>query len=90
MDLRVSPASIESFFPIHHHHITSPILDPRSHPMSPFGFESLKNMDVNAQDGVRIDVQRSKIDLSAVADATPLNHVDSVKIMGSIRKVAAF
>jgi hypothetical protein len=73
MGLRVNRSSIESSVPIHHHHITSSIVDPRSHPLSPFGLKSLKKMD-----------------FSAVVDSTPLNHVKSVKIIGSIEKFAAF
>jgi hypothetical protein len=47
-------------------------------------------MDINAHYVVRIYVKRNKMDLSAVVDPTPLNHVKSRKIIGSIEKFAAF
>jgi hypothetical protein len=50
----------------------------------------LKSMDRNAHYGVEFYVQRSKMDWSAVMDATPLNHVNSRKILDSIEKFAAF
>jgi hypothetical protein len=90
VDLRVHRSSIESCVAIHHQQITSPSFDLRSHPLSPVGFQSLQNMDLNAQYGGRIYVQRSKMDLSAVIDVTPLNHVNSITIIRSIEKFAAF
>jgi hypothetical protein len=47
-------------------------------------------MDLNAHSGADIFVQRSKMDLSAVVDATPLNHVNSRKIRGCMEKFVAF
>jgi hypothetical protein len=90
MSLRVNRSFIDSFFQIHHHHITSPILNPTSHPLSPVGFQSLKNMNLNADSGADIFVQRSKMDLSAEVDAAPLNHVNSRKMRGCMEKFVAF
>jgi hypothetical protein len=92
MCLRVNRSSIESSFPIHHHHITSPIFDPESHHLSPFrvtGCKSRRNIDLNAHSGVRI-IQRTKMDLRALVDVTSLNHDTCRKIIGSIEKLAAF
>jgi hypothetical protein len=47
-------------------------------------------MDRNPHDRVDIYVQRSKMDLSAVVDVAPLNHVNSLSIIGSIGKLAGF
>jgi hypothetical protein len=47
-------------------------------------------MDRNASYGVRICVQGSNMDLRAVVDATALNHINSLKIIGTIEKLAAF
>jgi hypothetical protein len=90
MGLKVNRSSMESFFPVRYHHITSPIVDPRFHRMSPVGLRSLKHIDLNAHYGGRISVHRSKMGLSAGGDATLLNHVNSPKIIGSIEKLAAF
>jgi hypothetical protein len=87
---KVNRPSIESSFPIHHHQITNSIFDPRSHSLSPLGFESLNDMERNSHDGPRISVKRSNMDFSAVVDSTPLNYANSLKMRGSIGKFATF